>query len=135
MIIMNNKLTILTGKFNSEEEFLILKKYPLKREDIKMYQEANYFQIYKLYYRSFFMGYVVLFLGYNSLLSSDIAIEDIGFLRNEEFLQPLLYQMLKKIKNMMNSDFYYNEAKFSSVYKEIFDSLGMNLLRMDICRV
>ena len=95
---MNNKLTILTGKFNSEEEFLILKKYPLKREDIKMYQEANYFQIYKLYYRSFFMGYVVLFLGYNSLLSSDISIEDIGFLRNEEFLQPLLYQMLKKLK-------------------------------------
>lgn len=126
---MDNKLTILTGKFSDEEKFLILKKYPEKEEDLNFYQETNYFQIHKLYFKRSFLGYVVLFLGHHSLEKNDVLIDDIGFLRDETLLEPLMFKMLKRIKeqkvfSVPLEDIYYEPSKFDSIYQEMFHSLG-----------
>ena len=44
---VHGNLSILTGKFTDDELFLILQKYREKEMDLKIYQEANYFQIHK----------------------------------------------------------------------------------------
>ena len=144
---MDNKLTILTGKFSDEEKFLILKKYPEKEEDLNFYQETNYFQIHKLYFREFFQGYVVLFLGYHSLNSNDVSIEDIasfcGLNRNyfgkifrdtigktpQEFL--LSYRMAKAAQLLKETKLsigtistmvgYQNPLHFSRAFKNIYN--------------
>lgn len=138
-MIMDNKLTILTGKFSDEEKFLILKKYPEKEEDLNFYQETNYFQIHKLYFREFFQGYVVLFLGYHSLNSNDVSIEDIGYLRDPELLNPLMYRFLLRIKNHKAfsfpiDTFYYDASKFGDVYQELFRSLDFQEIEREMCR-
>ena len=137
---MDHKLTILTGKFSLEEEYLILRKYPSKLEDLQFFREANYFQIHKLYFRGFFQGYVVLFLGHHSLESGDVLIEDIGYLRDEEFLEPLIYMMLLRIKEhkVMSfpiDDIYYDMEKVEAKYEPIFQSLGFLEDQKELCRV
>lgn len=136
---MNNKLTILTGKFTLEEEYLILKKYPEKKEDLKFFREANYFQIHKLYFRGFFQGYVVLFLGHNSLNTNDVSIEDVGYLRDPELQNPLMYHLLLRVKNhkvlsFPIDTFYYDQNKFDAIYQGIFDSLDFQEIKREPCR-
>ena len=136
---MNNKLTILTGKFTLEEEYLILKKYPEKKEDLKFFREANYFQIHKLYFRGFFQGYVVLFLGHNSLNTNDVSIEDVGYLRDPELQNPLMYHLLLRVKNhkvlsFPIDTFYYDQSKFDAIYQGIFDSLDFQEIKREPCR-
>ena len=126
---MHGNLSILTGKFTEDELYLILKIHPEKKMDLKMYQEANYFQIHKLYFKKSFLGYVVLFLGYHSLEKNDVLIDDIGFLRDETLLEPLMYKMLTRIKehkvfSVPLEDIYYEPSKFDSIYQEMFHSLG-----------
>lgn len=139
---MNNvidSLRIETGKFTSEEQYLILKAFPYKEESMRHYQEANYFRIHKLYYRGFFMGYVVLFPGYKSLNTDDVEIDDIGFLRNEELLKPLMYTLLRKIKRhkvlaYADEKVSYNPIKFDDVYVDMFKLLDFNTIEREICR-
>ena len=136
---MNNKLTIYTDKFTDSEKYLILQKYPEKKEYLDFYQDARYFQIHKLYYRGFFQGYVILFLGYHSLNTNDVSIEDIGYLRDEELLKPLMHHMLKRIKEHKVLSFpleeiYYDADKFDATYQEIFDSLQFIEVRREPCR-
>lgn len=136
---MDRKLTILTGKFTPEEEYLILRKYPDKKEDLDFFREANYFQIHKLYFQGFFQGYVVLFLGYNSLNTNDVSIEDIGYLRNEDLLKPLMYTLLLRIKehkvlSFPLEDFYYDVDKFEEKYREIFAELNFQEIKREPCR-
>ena len=52
---MKRSLKIIMDKLSENEEYLLLKKFPDKKDDIKLYQEAAYFQIHKLYYQEFFM--------------------------------------------------------------------------------
>lgn len=136
---MDRKLTILTGKFTSEEEYLILQRYPEKEETIREFQKANYFQIHKLYYQGFFQGYVVLFLGYNSLNTNDVSIEDLGFLRDENLLKPLMYNLLYRVKkhkvlSFPLEEFYYDASKFDDIYLDMFKSLDFQSMENEICR-
>lgn len=136
---MNRKLTVLTGKFTPEEEYLILRKYPYKQEDLDFFREANYFQIHKLYFQGFFQGYVVLFLGHNSLNTNDVSIEDIGYLRDEELLKPLMYTLLLRIKehkvlSFPLDEFYYDALKFDGKYQEIFKALDFQEIKREMCR-
>ncbi len=137
---VHGNLSILTGKFTDDELFLILQKYREKEMDLKIYQEANYFQIHKLYFKKFFLGYVVLFLGYHSLEKNDALIDDIGFLGNEELLEPLMGEMLKRINehrvfSVPLDDIYFEPSKFSSSYQNIFLSLGFKEDDRELCRV
>ncbi len=136
---MDRKLTILTGKFTPEEEYLILSKYPDKKEDLAFFREANYFQIHKLYFQGFFQGYVVLFLGYNSLSTNDVLIEDIGYLRDEDLLKPLMYTLLLRIKehkvlSFPLESFYYDVDKFEEKYRDIFAELDFQEIKRESCR-
>lgn len=135
---MDNKLRVETGKFTDEEIYLILKKYPEKKEDLKIYQEANYFQIHKLYFKNFFQGYVVLFLGYHSLKNYDVLIDDIGFLRDQDLLEPLMYKMLEKVKEhkvfSVPFEGIYYDVKFDAIYQEMFHSLGFTEDDRELCR-
>lgn len=137
---VHGNLSILTGKFTDDELFLILQKYREKEMDLKIYQEANYFQIHKLYFKKFLLGYVVLFLGYHSLEKNDALIDDIGFLGNEELLEPLMGEMLKRINehrvfSVPLDDIYFEPSKFSSSYQNIFLSLGFKEDDRELCRV
>ena len=136
---MHGNLSILTGKFTEDELYLILKIHPEKKMDLKMYQEANYFQIHKLYFKKSFLGYVVLFLGYHSLEKNDVLIDDIGFLRDETLLEPLMYKMLTRIKehkvfSVPLEDIYYEPSKFNPIYQEMFLSLGFREDDRELCR-
>ena len=136
---MNNKISILTGKFSEEEEYLILKKFPDKKDKLQFFKEANYFQIHKLYSCGFFQGYVVLFLGFHSLNSDDVLIDDIGYLRDEELLEPLMYTMLLRIKehkvfSFPIDDIYYDIESLEPKYEEIFKSLGFLDNNKELCR-
>lgn len=136
---MKHKLTVLTDKLSDAEKYLILKKYPFKEEDIKFYNEANYFQIHKLYYQHFFIGYVVLFLGYHSLDTNDVLIEDVGYLRDEELLKPLMSYLLKQVKARKVFSFpiegiYYDASLFDEPYNEIFASLSFQETEREVCR-
>ena len=127
---MNKKIEVVKGPFREEEVYLILKSHPQKKNDLKFYLEANYFQIYKLYYEHFFLGYVVLFLGYNSIESNDILIEDICFLSDPLLLNPLMSYLLKFVKGNMVTSFpverlYYNQLKVDPVYFSIFKCLDI----------
>lgn len=136
---MNHKLRILTDKFTDDEKYFILAKYPFKEEDLTFYNDANYFQVHKLYYQGFFMGYVVLFLGHNSLDNNDALIEDIGYLRGEELLKPLMYTMLERIKKHKVLSFpfkqlYYDVDKFDEIYLDIFEALNLQKIKRNPCR-
>ena len=136
---MKNKLTILTGKFSDAEKYLILKKYPEKKEDIKFYSEANYFQIHKLYYHHFFIGYVILFLGHHSLETNDVSIEDVGYLRDEELFKPLMSFLFKQVQSHKVFSFpidgiYYDSSKFNDDYRAIFECLAFQEIKRVVCR-
>ena len=136
---MNKKIEVINGPFSEEEVYLILKQYPKRKRDLEFYLEANYFQIHKLYYQHFFLGYVVLFLGYNSIETNDVMIEDICFLSNPELLNPLMSYLLKAIKAKSIISFpidqlYYNQMNVDPIYLPIFESLDIKLDGEPKCR-
>ena len=136
---MNKKIEVMSGPFSEEEVYLILRQYPEKERDLEFFLEANYFQVRKLYYQHFFLGYVVLFLGYRSIESNDILIEDISFLSNPELLSPLMSYLLKTVKANTVTPFpidrlYYNQMKVDPVYLPIFESLDIKLGEEPKCR-
>ena len=136
---MHGNLSILTDKFTEDELYLILKLHPEKETDLKTYQEANYFQIHKLYFKKSFLGYVVLFLGYHSLENNDVLIEDIDFLRDRTLLEPLMYKMLQRIKehkvfSLPIEDIYFKASKFEPTYQEMFHALEFKEDNRELCR-
>ena len=136
---MHGNLSILTDKFTEDELYLILKLHPEKETDLKTYQEANYFQIHKLYFKKSFLGYVVLFLGYHSLENNDVLIEDIDFLRDRTLLEPLMYKMLQRIKehkvfSLPIEDIYFKASKFEPTYQEMFLALEFKEDNRELCR-
>ena len=81
-----------------------------------------------------------MFLGYHSLEKNDALIDDIGFLGNEELLEPLMGEMLKRINehrvfSVPLDDIYFEPSKFSSSYQNIFLSLGFKEDDRELCRV
>ena len=81
----------------------------------------------------------MLFLGYNSLNTNDVSIEDIGYLRNEDLLKPLMYTLLLRIKehkvlSFPLEDFYYDVDKFEEKYREIFAELDFQEIKREPCR-
>lgn len=136
---MDYQAKILNGPFTEGELEMVLRAYPEKRENILFYNSANYFQISKVYYKELLMGYVIFFLGYHSLESNDVLIEDIGFFRNEEVLKPFMTYLLDKVKRHKVPTFpmehvYYDPNKFGENYLEIFESLGFMQLEKKSCR-
>ncbi len=136
---MKRSLKIIMDKLSENEEYLLLKKFPDKKDDIKLYQEAAYFQIHKLYYQEFFMGYMVLFLGHHSIESNDASIEDIGFLGNDELLKPIMFYLLNKVSQhkVLTYPFkqvYYDKEKFDDIYLELFSSLNWQQEEQEYCR-
>ncbi len=139
---MNNiigTLKIKTEKFNDAEEYLILKMFPHKLDALKLYREANYFRIHKLYFQGFFIGYVVLFLGYNSIMSNDVLIDDIGYLRNNELLKPLMFNLLNRVKQhkvLSNplEELNYDVSKFDGIYIDLFKQLDFHSISREVCR-
>lgn len=136
---MNRNIEVITEPFREEEIYLILKQYPKKKSDLKFYQETDYFQIHKLYYHHFFLGYAVIFLGYNSLESRDALIEDILFLSNPELLPPLMTYLLQTIKrksiiNYPIDELYYIEENTNPIYFPIFASLNIKQTEKQKCQ-
>ncbi len=136
---MNSQARILTEPFTEGELELVLRAYPEKRENLLFYNSTNYFQISKVYYKELLMGYVIFFLGYHSLESEDVSIEDIGFFRNEEFLKPFMTHLLDKVKRHKVPTYpmehvYYDPNKFGANYLEIFESLEFIPMEKKSCR-
>ena len=107
------KLEIRTSNITYKEASLIQKKYPQK--DLTL---LNSYYIHKLYYENSFLGFVAITNIHNKTI-----IEDIGYLKNKELLQPLISHLLKKI--ILEQAVYYNEEKdFEPIYQELFNAFN-----------
>lgn len=107
------KLEIRTSNITYKEASLIQKKYPQK--DLTL---LNNYYIHKLYYENSFLGFVAITNVHNKTI-----IEDIGYLKNKELLQPLISHLLKKI--ILEQAVYYNEEKdFEPIYQELFNAFN-----------
>lgn len=116
------KLEIISTNITSKEASLIQKKYPQK--DLSLLN--NYF-IHKLYYQNSFLGFVAL-----SNIHNKTIIEDIGYLKNRELLQPLISHLLKKVV-LENAVFYNEEKDFEPIYQELFNTFKFEKTNKELC--
>lgn len=121
-------MEIITEKFvPSEYEYIMRKKTHLGDvRNLQIYNEANYFQIKKLYDNHELVGYIAIFLGYNGIESNDVSIEEIVYWGNDI---TILANALISIKNANDyiipvENFYFNENNFPEYLLGAFNKLG-----------
>lgn len=121
-------MKIINGRFNPEELNKIYEIEPFigEIEDLSVYNDTYGFNIQKFYNNEVLVGYAAIFLGYNSLTSSDASLEDVAFWKGtpEE-----LEGFLNKVINAQDyalpvTDFYYDPLKFADSTCVILNKLG-----------
>lgn len=126
------KIEVKTEKFTlSELKEILSEKYPKIGDlsKLKMFNEINFFCIKQFLEDGIPVGYGVIFLGHNSLLSNDISVEDITywgdtskvFLYINEFAQELIDSKGLPFKV---SDIYYNPNNFIEEINLTFENLN-----------
>lgn len=128
---MNDKIQIKEGKLNIRE---VLTAYNSTLflgniDDLIEYNTMNYFIIMKFYVSHFFSGYAVLFIGYNSLLTTDCSLEDITWwgLKSEDLHNCLKILFLDKFNKSIN--IYYNPHDYSELIRDELKSYGLKRKR------
>lgn len=122
-------LEIKTGNLNDEELFQ-LSKFEQENEvivDKDFYQEAKYFVIKRFYDKEEFLGFAVMFLGCNGLVSNDISLEHVTFLKSD---METILSCLTKLSEDRNYPItvervLYNSEMFSASQKEILEQCGI----------
>lgn len=111
MNIKNEKLT--------DDELNLVKKVQRNATmgdfaNLSEYNTLPWFSIKKFYQEEQLVGYVVIFLGYHSIESQDISIEDIAYWGlNEE-----LYQVMKNFIAELKIDLLISGRTLANVYYE-----------------
>ena len=136
-------MRIETGKLTKEELASILKKIikPISKQNNKsevlekldLYNTANYFCIKKFYKGNELVGFGVIFLGYNTLASNDISIDNIAYWGNDEDFLRFLIAFGEELKYSKGLPFpaeniYYDETSFIEEVNIAFDTLGFKTM-------
>lgn len=114
-------LRIIKGKFTDNELYIVKSNNPKKVIDL---YQANYFDIYKLYYHNFLIGYAVIFLGYHGMLNDNVSLEDIGYFASPNLKEALVTYLIDYIIKRQsiyykNGIIYYNAQNFSTDLNDI----------------
>lgn len=74
-------MNIINGKFRPEELSKIYGIEPFMGnvKDLNIYNDTYGFNIQQFYNNGVLVGYAVVFLGYNGLVSSDASLEDVAY--------------------------------------------------------
>ena len=88
---------IINQKFTPEELITIygIEPYMGNVKDLSIYNSTPGFNIQKFYNNGVLVGYAAIFLGYNSLTSTDASLEDVAFWQGtpeelDEFLKKVI---------------------------------------------
>lgn len=121
-------MNIVNSKFNPEELNRIYRIEPFidNFKNLRVFNDTPYFNIQKFYNNGELVGYAVIFLGYNSIMSTDASLEDIVYwkgtaLELEEFLN-LVYKARDYVFPIEN--IYYDSDKINPEYTEILNRIG-----------
>ncbi len=127
-------MKIKTGKLEQEELKEAYNSKPQVGDNyyLNVYNEANYFVIKKFYQNDKLVGYGVIFLGHNGIENQDVAIEDIVYWGDNEYLFPFIRRFDEEIKNSMGIPFpvnniYYDPDKFIIEIDMTFDRAGFSV--------
>jgi len=128
VIKMNKEVKIVSDKF-SDQEIKYLRKAFKNKETIYtlgLYNQMKFFKIYKEYINEELKGFVVLFLGYNSLSSNDIALEQVVSLDKQIDAYEIITKLILKIKaDYPEYDFYYDINANTIFYAELLKELDL----------
>jgi len=109
-------MEVVTSKFSLSEckDIMRKKAYVGDLRNLQIYNDANHFQIKKLYDNHELVGYAAIFLGYNGIESNDVSLEEIAYWGNNI---TILADFLTAIKNANDyiipvENFYFNEKNF-----------------------
>jgi len=121
-------MNIVNGKFNPEELSKIYGIEPFmgKIEDLSIYNDTYGFNMQKFYNNGVLVGYAAIFLGYNSLTSSEASLEDVAYWQGTpEELEVFLNKVIStQDYSLPVTDFYYNPLNFSEITCASLNKLG-----------
>lgn len=121
-------MDIINGRFGPEELSKIYKITPFIGEvkDLGIYNDTYGFNIKQFYNNGVLVGYAVVFLGYNGLVSSDASLEDVAYWQGTpEELEEFLSKVIKaQDYSFPVTNFYYDPEKFSETTCAILNRVG-----------
>jgi len=119
---------IINQKFTPEELITIygIEPYMGNVKDLNIYNSTPGFNIQKFYNNGVLVGYAAVFLGYNSITSTDASLEDVAFWQGTpEELDEFLKKVIKaQDYSFPIENFYYDPENFQESISNTLNKLG-----------
>lgn len=121
-------MNIINGKFRPEELSKIYGIEPFMGnvKDLNIYNDTYGFNIQQFYNNGVLVGYAVVFLGYNGLVSSDASLEDVAYWEGTPEQLDTFLRMVRSAKDysLPIENFYFDPENFDEKICNDLNRLG-----------